>query len=147
MQGKKLTYGYAVTECDVEDQRQLPLFRTKMSEWHELLFGDDLHSIWPQIHSMLWDAALFRTVNDLHRIAEEQPESDVGFNPAVRLLGFAGVSPVPVPQYDHLANLDKAWVDRSGSARMRELWRNNVAAIEAWQSDRKWSPLDAVEES
>jgi len=58
----------------------------------EWLSGKDPHTISTQIYSMLWDYALFCTVNELRRIATENPEKGVGFNgPVMRLFdaGFA----------------------------------------------------------
>jgi len=68
-------------------------------KWIEWLHGEDPHSISRQISSMLWDYALFTTVNELRRIASEEPEREVGFNgPVIRLFdaGFATTQAVAI---------------------------------------------------
>ena len=58
------------------------------------LNGQDPHSVSRQIYSMLWDYALFCSVNELRRIAVTEPESGTGFNgPVIRLFdaGFVAV--------------------------------------------------------
>lgn len=83
-------YKYPIEECDVDDKDQLRKFREKRAEWLTWLNGKDPHSIWPQISTLLWNAVLFHTVNDLRREARESPSADVGFNGAVIRLFDAG---------------------------------------------------------
>ncbi|TAJ98438.1 hypothetical protein EPO44_11610 [bacterium] len=85
-------YKHAMSDCDVMDHEKLKVFRQKREEWIAWLKGDDPHSIWRQVNRLLWDYVLFRTINDLRRVAVEHPSPNVGFNPDVlRLLdaGFA----------------------------------------------------------
>jgi hypothetical protein len=81
---------YPVEECDVLDKEGLRLFRDKRSEWISWLQGDDPHSIWRQITTILWFDVLFRTVNDLWRHGLDHPSENVGFNHAVLHLFNAG---------------------------------------------------------
>ncbi len=83
-------YRYPVEKCDVSDRESLRQFRVKRAEWIAWLRGDDPHSIWRQITTLLWDDVLFRTVNDLRRVALERPSEGVGFNGAVLRLFDAG---------------------------------------------------------
>jgi hypothetical protein len=83
-------YQYPVEECDVRDLDSLRQLRVKRAEWITWLRGDDPHSIWRQITALLWNDVLFRTVNDLRRIALEKPNGGVGFNDAVLRLFDAG---------------------------------------------------------
>lgn len=83
-------YQYPVEKCDVRDLDRLRKFREKRAEWISWLHGDDPHSIWGQIHALLWDDVLFRTVNDLRRHAIDFPSGRVGFNSAVLRMFDAG---------------------------------------------------------
>lgn len=77
---------------DVVNTVRLEQFQKKHKEWVAWLHGDDPHSIWKQITSLLWDYALFQTINELCKEAAQNPAKDVGFNvPVMRLLeaGFA----------------------------------------------------------
>ena len=87
---EEFAYKYPVEECDVEDKDRLHQFRKMRTKWIEWLRGHDIHSIRPQINKLLWDDVLFRTVNDLRRLAIENPNEDVGFNEAVLSLFDAG---------------------------------------------------------
>src|SRR5574340_1557637 len=84
-------YEHPIEACDVLDKARLTQLREKRREWISWLRGNDPHSIWRQITSLLWDDVLFRTVNDLRRHAAENPSAKVGFNgPVLRLfdVGF-----------------------------------------------------------
>lgn len=77
---------------DVVNTVRLEQFQKKHKEWVAWLHGDDPHSIWKQITSLLWDYVLFQTINELCKEAAQNPAKDVGFNvPVMRLLeaGFA----------------------------------------------------------
>jgi hypothetical protein len=50
--------------------------------WREWLSKDE-HSIWGQIHGMLWNDMVFRTINECRRLAYHNPSPNVGFNAAV----------------------------------------------------------------
>ena len=41
----------------------------KFKEWQEWLLGDDIHSIKKQILAMIWDSAVFQSVNEARRYA------------------------------------------------------------------------------
>lgn len=89
---KRFDYTYSIDQCDILDKEKGKAFRQKRLQWMEWLKGEDPHSISRQIHSMLWDDALFCTVNELRKIAATEPENGVGFNgPVIRLFdaGFA----------------------------------------------------------
>jgi hypothetical protein len=83
-------YNYLLSECDIQDKQSAEQFRCKRAQWIEWLSGKDRHSLLNQIYSLLWDDALFRTVNELRRVAAETPNADVGFNTAVVRLFDAG---------------------------------------------------------
>lgn len=85
-------YKHTIDQCDVTDKTTCEQYREKRRQWMEWLNGDDPHSILRQIHSAVWDYALFCTVNELRRIAAENNEDGIGFNgPIIRLFdaGFA----------------------------------------------------------
>ncbi len=46
--------------------------KKKFEEWREWLWGEDTHSIRRQILNMIWDAAVFRSINE----ARKYPETD-----------------------------------------------------------------------
>lgn len=65
------TYRVAVDACDVEDRPNLNEYRAKRVEWLEWLSYDEEHAIWRQIRSMLWNDAVFRTINETRRIMKD----------------------------------------------------------------------------
>lgn len=66
--------------CDVTDKQKLAVFRQKRSEWSDALIGTDPHSIKNQIITVLWEDAIFRTVNEARRLFVETPHDKKGFN-------------------------------------------------------------------
>ena len=89
---KRFDYNYLIDQCDILNKGKGEAFRKKRLQWMEWLSGEDPHSISRQIYSMLWDHALFLTVNEGRKIAATEPENEVGFNgPVIRLFdaGFA----------------------------------------------------------
>jgi hypothetical protein len=54
--------------------------KEKLHEWREWLLGDDVHSIRNQIHTMLWDYAVFQTINEARRYAPRDTEGHVQLN-------------------------------------------------------------------
>lgn len=62
-------YDYDVNECDVTDKGQLAAFREKRSEWFLWFEEDEHHSIQAQIHSLMWNDAIFRSLNEARRFA------------------------------------------------------------------------------
>lgn len=79
-----MTFDYPVSECDVRvcERPRLERFRERFGVWHEWLSKDE-HSIWGQIHGMLWNDMVFRTINECRRIAHKSPSPNVDFNRAV----------------------------------------------------------------
>lgn len=63
-----------ICSCDVEDKERLALFRRCRERWYAWLFGEDVHSVSQQITRIIWDDAIFRTLNEARRIAAESPE-------------------------------------------------------------------------
>ena len=53
-------YRIPVDECDVHDRTNFAAFRTKRSEWLDLLERDTEHSISAQLSSLVWQDAVFR---------------------------------------------------------------------------------------
>jgi hypothetical protein len=83
---KRFDYNYSINQCDILDKGKGETFRKKRLQWMEWLSGTDPHSISRQIYSMLWDHALFLTVNELRKTAATEPEQGIGFNgPVIRL--------------------------------------------------------------
>ena len=62
-------YEYDVNECGVADTGQLTAFREKRSEWFLWFEKDEHHSIQAQIHSLMWNDAIFRSLNEARRFA------------------------------------------------------------------------------
>lgn len=93
---------------DVVNLARLKKFREKHAEWRSSLNGDDLHSIWKQQSSLLWDYALFLTINEFRKDADRNPTGPIGFNiPVLRLFdsGFAitqsiGIRRLTDPQHE-----------------------------------------------
>lgn len=83
-------YKYKVEHCDVIDKDRLRLFREKRSDWIAWLSGSDAHTLWRQIHLLLWDYVLFSTVNDIRRHVADNPSEGVGFNSSVLRLFDTG---------------------------------------------------------
>ncbi len=79
-----MEFQYQVTKCDVPvaGQAKLLLYRDCLKRWQGWLFEDE-HAIWQQIHRMLWNDMVFRTINECRRLAAENPDDAVGFNPTI----------------------------------------------------------------
>lgn len=69
-----------ICACDVEDKEALAAFRGCRKRWYEWLFGDDQHSISKRLTTIVWDDAIFRTLNEARRISAEHPSTENGFN-------------------------------------------------------------------
>jgi hypothetical protein len=54
--------------------------KEKLDQWREWLLGDDVHSIRNQIHTMLWDYAVFQTINEARRYAPRDAEGHAQLN-------------------------------------------------------------------
>lgn len=79
-----MDFDYPVSDCDVRvtERPRLEKFRERLGVWRVWLSKDE-HSIWGQIHGMLWNDIVFRTINECRRISQENPSPNVGFNSAV----------------------------------------------------------------
>jgi len=63
-------YSYSSDGCDVHDQEKLERFRELKTVWHELLHGDESHSLSGQFSDMMWQDAAWRTANEARRFAD-----------------------------------------------------------------------------
>ncbi|MGA2332027.1 MAG: hypothetical protein ABSG75_09725 [Syntrophales bacterium] len=109
---KIFDYKYPIDQCDIFEKGKGEEFRKKRLQWMEWLHGEDPHSISEQISSMLWDHALFLTVNELRRIADIDPENGVGFNgPVIRLFdaGFATTQATTIRRLIEKPKKDPQW--------------------------------------
>jgi hypothetical protein len=97
---------------DVVDAMRLEQFRKKREEWLSCLNGDDLHSIWKQQSSLLWDYALFQTVRELRKEALANSTTGIGFNEPVFRLFEAGFAVIQATGIRRLT--EKQWKDKSG---------------------------------
>ncbi len=61
-------------------------FKEKYDLWIECLYGGDRNSIKNQILNMIWDAAVFRVINEARRIASPTKEGGVQLNGMVHRL-------------------------------------------------------------
>jgi hypothetical protein len=59
MTRQKTAYHYSIDQCDVCDKPALAEFREKRLLWLDWLNDDDVHAIWPQISSALWNDIAF----------------------------------------------------------------------------------------
>ncbi len=62
------------------DKTRLAEYKAKRSAWIEWLAGKDRHSITNQIKQMVWDAAVFRAINEARRLAPADDEEGVQLN-------------------------------------------------------------------
>jgi len=67
MSPTKQAYKYDVAQCSVLDTPLLTEFRAKRTEWIGWLEDDPDHSIWGQIHRIMWNDAVFRALNEARR--------------------------------------------------------------------------------
>ncbi len=83
-------FRYRAEDCDVVCKERLRQFRVEKLKWLFWLHEDEHHAIFKQVTSLLWDYALFRTLNDLRvRAAKDKPQG-VGFNAPMLLLLDSG---------------------------------------------------------
>jgi hypothetical protein len=54
--------------------------KAKFKEWEEWLVGDDVNSIRNQIHSMIWDSAVFQSINECRRYAPKNKKNEIELN-------------------------------------------------------------------
>jgi hypothetical protein len=57
--------------------------KEKFEEWKEWLLGDDVHSIKNQIHTMIWDAAVYQSINEARAYAATDAEGRLELNAMV----------------------------------------------------------------
>ncbi len=83
MRPAKKEYEYDVDQCSVCDKVLLSEFREKRSEWTDWLERDVHHNIWGQIHSIMWNDAAYRSLNEARRFASAN-------NPTASVNGMLG---------------------------------------------------------
>lgn len=123
----RFVYNYPIDQCDILDKGKGEAFRKMRMKWIEWLHGEDPHSISRQISSILWDYALFLTVNELRRIADTEPEKEVGFNgPVIRLFdaGFATTQAVAIRRLIEKPKRDPKWAVISLRRVLNEIEQN-----------------------
>jgi hypothetical protein len=59
--------------------------KEKFDEWREWLLGDDIHSIRHQIHNMIWDSAVFQSINEARGYAPQDEAGQIEVNRMVHL--------------------------------------------------------------
>lgn len=109
---RRFEYNYSIDHCDILDKVKGEEFRKKRMQWMEWLNGEDPYSITQQISSMLWDHALFLVVNELRKIAIEEPENSVGFNePVIRFFdaGFVTTQALTIRRLIDKPKDDPKW--------------------------------------
>ncbi len=57
--------------------------KAKFKEWEEWLVGDDTNSISNQIYSMIWDSAVFQSINECRRYAPKNERDEIELNGVV----------------------------------------------------------------
>jgi hypothetical protein len=57
--------------------------RTKTKEWQELLVGNDTNSIRNRIYDMMWDSAVFQSINECRRYAPTNEKGEIELNGVV----------------------------------------------------------------
>jgi hypothetical protein len=72
--------------CKSQKQKYLAL-RNKWLDW---LIIDSFHAIRPQVHDLLWDYAVFISINELRKISQTAARKSVGFNRTVLNLFDSG---------------------------------------------------------
>ncbi len=78
MRPAKKEYEYDADQCSVSDKALLTEFRDKRSAWMDWLERDVHHNIWGQIHSIMWNDAAYRSLNEARRFASgEKPTAAV----------------------------------------------------------------------
>ncbi len=76
-------YKCDVEQCSVKNKALLTEFRDKRSEWMDWLEQDVPHNIWGQIHSIMWNDAAYRSLNEARRFASAN-------NPTAAVNGMFG---------------------------------------------------------
>jgi hypothetical protein len=57
-------YTHPIDQCDVASERRpaLERFREKRREWLSWLHTDEIHPIWPTLHTMVWTDVAFKAL-------------------------------------------------------------------------------------
>jgi hypothetical protein len=67
-----------IDDCDVFDREKLMQYRDKAQSWHELLVGDEEHSVFGQYTNMMWQDAAWRMANEARRFTfDDGPTSAI----------------------------------------------------------------------
>lgn len=85
-------------------------FLAKREQWLDWLVNDDLHAIRSHVHDLLWDYAVFISLNKLRQISQIKPCKTVGFNGTVlRLLdsGFVATQVMRIRRLTEQQNDEK----------------------------------------
>lgn len=70
-----------ICSCDVSDKESLARFRERRRVWEEWQTTDEVHSIHKQIDEMIFDHAIFESINLASKIAAENEDSSVAVSP------------------------------------------------------------------
>src|SRR4030042_925182 len=57
--------------------------KTIFKEWEERLVGDDINSIRNQIYNMIWDSAVFQSINECRKYAPKNEKGEIELNGVV----------------------------------------------------------------
>lgn len=124
---RRFDYKYPIDQCDILEKGKGEEFRKKRLQWMEWLDGEDPHSINRQIYSMLWNHAIFLTVNELRRIADREPKDDVGFNgPVIHLFdaGFATMQAITIRRLIEKPKSNPKWAVISLRSFLKDIEEN-----------------------
>lgn len=83
-------FGYRAEDCDVVCKERLWQFRVEKLKWLFWLHDDEHHAIFKQVASLLWDYALFRTLNELRVMAAGAKPKGIGFSAPMLFLLDSG---------------------------------------------------------
>lgn len=124
---KKSWYNFELTHCDILDKNKCEDFRKKREQWIDQLKGEDPHAIVTQIREMLWNYALFITVNELKKIYEDKPFKSVGYNSSVSSLfniGFVTTQALAIRRLIEKPKSDPDWAIISLRSLLKDLKAN-----------------------
>lgn len=91
----------------------------KFDEWREWLLGDDVHSVRNQIHRMIWDSAVYQSINEARAYATTDGEGRLELNAMVHHFIDRGFFDLQMMAIRRL--LDKE--TRTGECSVTSLWR------------------------
>ena len=61
-------FKFKENDCDVHDREKLTRYRENAERWFEWIDGDPEHSISRQLSALMWNDAVFRTLNEARRV-------------------------------------------------------------------------------